>query len=121
VASFELNCCRCAYSRLQSQTITSGINLTQLYVIQHYSTFFSTLLKQEPCPGRYKGTPAVIADNTLDCQFEIDVSDRIWVTDITYIRMHEDPHTYLADTFTAIAAGHKQSQINDLLPWNYVK
>jgi hypothetical protein len=32
-----------------------------------------------------------------------------------------DPHDYLADTLTAIVAGHKQSQINDLLPWNYVK
>ena len=32
-----------------------------------------------------------------------------------------DPHTYLANTLTAIIAGHKQSQINDLLPWNYVK
>ncbi|SEO24491.1 IS66 C-terminal element, partial [Pseudorhodobacter antarcticus] len=32
-----------------------------------------------------------------------------------------DPHAYLADTFTAMVAGHKQSQINDLLPWNYVK
>jgi hypothetical protein len=32
-----------------------------------------------------------------------------------------DPYTYLADTFTAIVAGRKQSQINDLLLWNYVK
>ena len=32
-----------------------------------------------------------------------------------------DPHAYLTDTVTAIVAGHKQSQINDLLPWNYVK
>lgn len=32
-----------------------------------------------------------------------------------------DPHAYLADTLTAIVAGHKQSQINDLLPWNYNK
>ncbi len=24
----------------------------------------------------------------------------------------------VADTFTTIVAGHKQSQINDLLPWN---
>jgi len=31
------------------------------------------------------------------------------------------PHTYLAHTLTAIVAGHKQSQINELLPWNYVK
>jgi len=32
-----------------------------------------------------------------------------------------DPHTYLADTLIAIVNGHKQSQINDLLPWNYNK
>jgi len=32
-----------------------------------------------------------------------------------------DPHAYLADTFIAILAGHKQNQINELLPWNYVK
>jgi hypothetical protein len=32
-----------------------------------------------------------------------------------------DPHAYLANTLTAIVEGQKQSQINDLLPWNYVK
>jgi len=32
-----------------------------------------------------------------------------------------DPHAYLTDTHTAIVSGHKQSQINDLLPWNYNK
>lgn len=32
-----------------------------------------------------------------------------------------DPHAYLSNTLSAIVAGHKQSQINDLLPWNYVK
>lgn len=32
-----------------------------------------------------------------------------------------DPHTYLADTLIAIVSGHKQSQINGLLPWNYNK
>ena len=32
-----------------------------------------------------------------------------------------DPHAYLANTLTAIVNGHKHSQINDLLPWNYVK
>jgi hypothetical protein len=32
-----------------------------------------------------------------------------------------DPHQYLARTLTAIVAGHKQSQINALLPWNYAK
>jgi transposase len=30
-----------------------------------------------------------------------------------------DPHAWLANTLTAIINGHKQSQIDDLLPWNY--
>ena len=30
-----------------------------------------------------------------------------------------DPHAWLAATLTAIVKGHKQSQIDDLLPWNY--
>ena len=30
-----------------------------------------------------------------------------------------DPHAYLTDILTAIVKGHKQSQINELLPWNY--
>ena len=30
-----------------------------------------------------------------------------------------DPHTWLASVITAIVQGHKQSQINDLLPWKY--
>lgn len=46
-------------------------------------------------PGRYGGKPAVVADNTLDRQFEVDAPDRTWVTDITYIRTHEG-WSYLA-------------------------
>lgn len=30
-----------------------------------------------------------------------------------------DPHAYLTNTRRAIVNGHKQSQIDDLLPWNY--
>ena len=30
-----------------------------------------------------------------------------------------DPHAWLASTLTAIVSGHKQRQIDDLLPWNY--
>lgn len=30
-----------------------------------------------------------------------------------------DPHAWLAATLTAIAQGHKQSDIDALLPWNY--
>jgi putative transposase len=40
-------------------------------------------------PGRYGGKPAVVASNTLDRQFDVDGPDRVWVTDITYIRTHE--------------------------------
>jgi putative transposase len=40
-------------------------------------------------PGQYGGKPAVVADNTLDRQFEVDAPDRVWVTDITYIKTHE--------------------------------
>ena len=40
-------------------------------------------------PGRYGGKPAVVAENKLDRQFEVDAPDRTWVTDITYIRTHE--------------------------------
>ena len=46
-------------------------------------------------PGRYGGKPAVVADNTLDRQFEVAAPDRVWVTDITYIRTHEG-WSYLA-------------------------
>jgi len=39
--------------------------------------------------GRYGGKPAVVASNALDRQFEVDSPDKIWVTDITYIRTHQ--------------------------------
>ncbi len=32
-----------------------------------------------------------------------------------------DPHAWLKDTLTAIVGGHKQSQIDQLLPWNYAQ
>jgi len=30
-----------------------------------------------------------------------------------------EPHAWLTKTLTAIANGHKQAQIEQLLPWNY--
>lgn len=32
-----------------------------------------------------------------------------------------EPHRYLSGVLTAIASGHKQADIKDLLPWNYVR
>ena len=46
-------------------------------------------------PGRYGGKPAVVVDNTLNRQFEVDAPDTVWVTDITYIKTHEG-WSYLA-------------------------
>ena len=46
-------------------------------------------------PGQYGGKPAIVADNTLDRQFEVDAPDRVWVTDITHIRTREG-WSYLA-------------------------
>jgi putative transposase len=39
--------------------------------------------------GWYGGKPAVVASNRLDRQFEVDAPDKVWVTDITYIKTHE--------------------------------
>ena len=65
-------------------------------------------------PGRYDGKPSIIADNTLDRQFEVDAPDRIWVTDITYIKTHEG-WSYLAvviDLFSRrVVGGSMQSRM----------
>jgi putative transposase len=37
-------------------------------------------------PGSRGGKPSLADDNTLVRQFDFDVSDKAWVTDITYIR-----------------------------------
>ena len=46
-------------------------------------------------PGSYGGKPSVVVDNTLDRQFDVEVPDTVWVTDITYIRTFEG-FAYLA-------------------------
>lgn len=46
-------------------------------------------------PDSYGGKPSVVVDNTLDRQFDVKVADRVWVTDITYIRTVEG-FAYLA-------------------------
>jgi putative transposase len=39
--------------------------------------------------GSYGDSPAVVADNTLNREFDVDARDQFWVSDITYIRTHE--------------------------------
>ena len=46
-------------------------------------------------PGVYGGKPSVVVDNTLDRQFDVEAPDRVWVTDIIYIRTLEG-FAYLA-------------------------
>jgi len=40
-------------------------------------------------PGYRKGQPSVVAPNHLRQQFDVAEPNRVWVTDITYIRTHE--------------------------------
>ena len=46
-------------------------------------------------PGMYGGKTSVVVDNTLDRQFDVEAPDRVWVTDITYIKTLEG-FAYLA-------------------------
>lgn len=46
-------------------------------------------------PNYYGGSPAVVTDNTLNREFDVDALDQFWVTEITYIRTYEGFH-YLA-------------------------
>lgn len=39
-------------------------------------------------PGCYDGKPAVVAKNRLEQQFRVDAPNRVWVIDITCIRIH---------------------------------
>ena len=62
-------------------------------------------------PGSYGGSPAVVADNTLNREFDVDAPDQFWVTDITYIRTYIRTHegfVYLAvviDLFSRLVIG----------------
>jgi len=40
-------------------------------------------------PGRYGGKPAVVVENLLDWQFQVNAPDRVWVADIIYIKTYE--------------------------------
>ncbi|GAA5162102.1 IS3 family transposase [Viridibacterium curvum] len=40
-------------------------------------------------PGRYGGRPANVSPNILQREFDVAAPNRVWVTDITYIRTHE--------------------------------
>lgn len=40
-------------------------------------------------PGKYGTKLAVMAANRLQQDFNVDAPDKVWVTDITYIRTHE--------------------------------
>lgn len=46
-------------------------------------------------PGSYGGKPWLVVDNIFDRQFDVKAPDRVWVTDITYIRTQEG-FAYLA-------------------------
>ncbi len=45
--------------------------------------------------GKYGGRPSLAVDNTLARQFDVAAPDKVWVTDITYIKTYEG-FAYLA-------------------------
>jgi len=40
-------------------------------------------------PGKRYGKPSVVAPNHVQQQFDVGEPNKVWVTDITYIRTHE--------------------------------
>ena len=40
-------------------------------------------------PGKYGAKPAIVAVNQLQQDFNVSTPDKVWVTDLTYIRTHE--------------------------------
>ena len=40
-------------------------------------------------PGHRHGRPSIVAPNHVRQQFDVSEPNRVWVTDITYIRTHE--------------------------------
>jgi transposase InsO family protein len=58
-------------------------------------------------PGHYGGKPAQVSPNHLQRQFDVTEPNKVWVTDITYIRTHEG-WLYLAvvvDLFSSLVVG----------------
>ncbi len=47
-------------------------------------------------PGKHGGKPAVASPNLLKRQFDIVEPNKVWVSDITYIRTYEEGWLYLA-------------------------
>ncbi len=63
-------------------------------------------------PGKRYGKPSVIAENKLKQQFDVVEPNKVWVTDITYIRTHEG-WLYLAvvlDLFSRQVIGWSMQQ-----------
>ena len=58
-------------------------------------------------PGQRYGRPSVVAPNHLQQQFDVAEPNRVWVTDITYIRTHEGwlSLAVVLDLFSCRSAG----------------
>lgn len=65
-----------------------GNQATQESAVPHISPGIQS---EVPYGGRF----SIVANNTLDRQFDVEVPDKAWVTDTTYFRTCED-FTYLA-------------------------
>jgi hypothetical protein len=68
--------------------------------------------------------PAAASRSTITTLADTATGAENWATIASLIetcRLNAvDPLAYLTDTLTTIVNGHKQSEIEGLLPWNYV-
>ena len=84
------------YRKLHDDLLDQGETCSENHVARSASLAgIAAQIGYKRRPGRYGGKPAVVADNTLDRQFDVAAPDVVWVTDITYIKTHEG-WSYLA-------------------------
>ena len=65
-------------------------------------------------PGQYGGKPAIVADNTLDRQFEVDAPDRVWVTPLVTLLRNALPgsgHYLHQDTRRLVVFGCRDRSV----------
>ena len=69
--------------------LTYGKRVSAAVVIQSPESCRSTKIKAQrryKAPRAVHGRPSILAPNTLNREFTVDAPDKVWMTDITYIR-----------------------------------
>jgi len=67
-------------------------------------------------PRYIAGRPSIISPNTLNREFTVDAPDRVWVTDITYLRIWQG-WLYLAVVMDLYARKIRRP-VDETDPWH---